>query len=431
LSILKPEYRFKTEYYLRGELRDGTLKGDLIVKGYGDPSIVSERLTMVANEIYLSGIERITGSVIIDDSYFDAQQEARGWEQEDAPDRAYAAPVSAVMVNFNTIALHIRPASALGAPAVVTVDPPTERVFIDGNIDTASSTSGIRIVGDVHKDDSGKRDGTLLTVEGAVSLREPPFRTHRRVYDPSRHFGSVLTGMLQRRGVKMRHSVIVGPVPGGSRLHYIDQSPRLKDIVDDLNHYSNNIIAETLVKTLGAAVYGAPGTFEHGLQACRDHLDKVVGLPKDAYLFANGSGLNDVNRFTARQMAQIVRTVTLDYETGTEFTTSLAVAGTQGTIGSRMRDTPVVRRLRAKTGTLTGVSALSGTVVEPSGNVVVFSILAQGLKEGTGPAHRAQLMIGSAFASGGLWRPEQEVEEGTEPAVSAVVVDRNDVAFGG
>jgi serine-type D-Ala-D-Ala carboxypeptidase/endopeptidase (penicillin-binding protein 4) len=430
LNVLKPEFRFKTEYYLRGELREGTLKGDLIVKGYGDPSIVTERLTSVANELYLSGIERITGSVIVDDSYFDEQQEARGWEQEEAPDRAYAAPVSAVMVNFNTVALHVRAGDAVGAPAVVRVDPPSERVYVEGEILTDTVTRGIRIVGESHKDDGGRKNGTMMTVEGAIALREPPFRMHRRVYDPARHFGSVLVGLLQRRGVKMRHSVNVGPVPPGARLHYIDRSAALKEIVDDLNHYSNNIMAEALIKTMGAQEFGAPGTFEHGLQVCRKYLEDNVGLQPGSYVFANGSGLNDVNRFSAKQMAQIVRVTTLDYEIGTEFTTSLAVAGTQGTIASRMKDTPVVRRLRAKTGTLSGVSALSGTVVQPSGKVIAFSIMAQGLRQGSGPAHRAQTMVGNAFATDGAWRPEVETEEAGE-AISAVTASSIDVALGG
>jgi serine-type D-Ala-D-Ala carboxypeptidase/endopeptidase (penicillin-binding protein 4) len=111
LATLKPEFRFKTEYYVQGSLKDGVLYGNLVVRGYGDPSIVSERLLKVANELYLFGIERITGSIIVDDSYFDSQEEARGWELEEAPDRAYAAPVSALSVNHNAVAVYVRPAS--------------------------------------------------------------------------------------------------------------------------------------------------------------------------------------------------------------------------------------------------------------------------------------------------------------------------------
>ena len=206
----------------------------------------------------------------------------------------------------------------------------------------------------------------------------------------------------------MKHSVVTGTVPDGARLVLVDRSPRLTEIVSDLNHYSNNIIAETLIKAMGAEVMGAPGTFENGLLVSRKFLEEKVGLEPGTYTFGNGSGLNDVNRFTARQVVKLLQYMSKDFESGTEYETSLAVAGTRGTIGFRMRDTPAERHLRAKTGTLRGVSALSGYVVEPDGDVVAFSFLSQGFKNGASPVWRVQNAIGVAFASGGAWHPEGE-----------------------
>ena len=436
LTTLKPEYRFKTEYAVNGQLKDGVLTGNLVVKGYGDPSVVNERLMKVANELYLFGVEKITGGVIVDDTYFDANEEARGWELEDAPDRAYAAPVSATSVNYNAVAVYIRPASTAGQPAIVVVDPPTERVVVKGTVMTDAVGSGVRLVSQKNDEATGKNpihDGTLLTIEGSVGLRDSPARIYRRVYDPARHFGSVLTAYLQQRGVKMRHNVVKGPMPAGSRLILVDKSPALKEIVDDLNHYSNNIIAETLIKQMGAEVSGAPGTFDNGLAVARGWLEQRVGLAPGSYIFGNGSGLNDVNRFSARQIAQLVRAVNSDYEIATEWFTSLAVAGTQGTIGSRMKDTPAKRHLRAKTGTLRGVSALSGTVARPNGDVVIFSVLTQGYKTGAGPMWRVQNAIGTALASDGLYDPDakDEVEEGEAVSSSKTADGVLEIASGG
>lgn len=426
LDKLKPEYRFKTEYYTTGALKDGTLYGNLVVKGYGDPTIVSERLAKIANELYLFGIEKMTGSIVVDDSYFDAQEEARGWELEEAPDRAYAAPVSALSVNYNAVAIYLRPGSSIGAPAIVRVDPPSERVTLSGEIVTAAVGEGIHVVSQKDEDEEAgpgmPARGTLLTIEGAMGIREPPARIYRRVYDPSRHFGSTLTWFMQQRGTKMRHSVVKGPVPAGARLILVDKSQPLKEIVDDLNHYSNNIIAETLVKAMGAEVYGAPGTFANGLKVGREFLEKRVGLAPGSYIYENGSGLNDVNRFTPRQLTSLVRTVSQDYEIATEWFTSLAVAGTQGTVGHRMKDTPALRRLRAKTGTLRGVSALSGTVVQPDGNVVAFSFLTQGYKTGAGPIWKVQNLIGAAIASDGTWKVDGEEGEEEGDVVSSADV---------
>ncbi len=413
LDALHPEFRFKTEYYVQGVLRDGTLHGNLVVKGYGDPSIVSERLMRVANELYLFGVERITGSVIVDGSYFDDNEEARGWELEESPDRAYAAPVSALEVNYNATAIYVRPGTELGAPAIVHVDPPCEEVVLKGDVITDRFGRGVRVVSQKDKSEDGK-DITALTVEGTVGMRQSPFRMYRRVYSPLKHFGSVLTYFLQQRGVHMRHSVIEGHVPDGARLILVDRSPRLTEVVANMNHYSNNIMAETLIKAMGAEVMGTPGTFENGLAVAHRFLETKVGFKPRSYTFDNGSGLNDVDRFTSREIVTLLGYMSRDFETGTEYASSLAVAGTQGTIGFRMRDTPAERRLRAKTGTLHGVSALSGYVVQPSGDVVAFSILAMGFKKGVSPIWKVQNTIGVALASDGKWHPEDEEDGGEE-----------------
>jgi len=424
LSTLKPEYRFKTEYFVQGRLKDGTLDGNLVVKGYGDPSVVSERLVRVANELYLFGIEKITGDVVVDETWFDGNEEARGWEQEDAPDRAYAAPVNALMVNYNAVAVYVRPGAAPGQPAIVRVDPPSERVTVKGEVLTEAVGRGVRLSSDKDVDAVASRDapgtGTVLTIEGSVGLRDSPERIYRRVYDPALHFGSTLTTYLQQRGVKMKHSVARGVVPAGARLVLVDKSPALKDVVSTLNHYSNNVIAEALVKAMGAEVFGAPGTFEHGLAVGRQYLEQKLGFAPGSYVYENGSGLNDVNRFTARQLAQLVCAVAADYEIATEWFTSLAVAGTAGTISHRMKDTPAMRHLRAKTGTLRGVSALSGTVVQPSGNVVAFSLLTQGYKKGATVVWKAQTQIGAALASDGTWEPDDKGADDADDAVATL-----------
>ncbi len=409
LHTLHPEYRFKTEYFVNGTLKDGTLFGNLVIKGYGDPTIVSERLARVANELYLFGVERITGGVIVDGSWFDGVDEARGWEIEEAPDRAYAAAVTALAVNFNATSIYVRPTEP-GKPAVVVIDPPSEQVVLEGAVLTEQLGSGVRFFSKGDESDDGKKI-TLITVEGSVGARQSPFRTYRRVYAPLRHFGSTLIYFLQQRGVKVQHRVMEGPVPDGARLVLVDRSPALTEIVSDLNHYSNNIIAETIIKAMGAEVHGAPGSFDNGLKVARAFLEEKVGLEPGSYTFDNGSGLNDVNRFTARQMVRLLSYMLRDVEGGIEYISSLAVAGTQGTIGFRMRDTPAERRLRAKTGTLRGVSALSGYVADPAGDLVLFSTLSQSIKDGVSGVWQAQNLIGAALASNGTWKPEPETTE--------------------
>jgi D-alanyl-D-alanine carboxypeptidase/D-alanyl-D-alanine-endopeptidase (penicillin-binding protein 4) len=164
---------------------------------------------------------------------------------------------------------------------------------------------------------------------------------------------------------------------------------------------------------------GAPGTTENGVLVAKRFLEDKVGFVPGSYVLKNGSGLNDTNRFSARQLAKLIAFDQRNFETGNELTTSLAIAGTQGTIGFRMRDTPAQRHLRAKTGTLHGVSALSGVVSDPSGDVVVFSILTQGLKNGISPAWKAQNDIGVALASGGTFHPGDDKSDSDAVSLNA------------
>ncbi|MCP4499107.1 MAG: D-alanyl-D-alanine carboxypeptidase/D-alanyl-D-alanine-endopeptidase [Deltaproteobacteria bacterium] len=399
LALLKPEFRFKTEYYIKGRIKDGVLWGNLHIKGYGDPTVVSERLMRVANELYLYGIERIRGNIVVDSSYFDANENARGWELEESPDRAYAAPVSATSLNYNAIAIHIRPGER-GQPAVVRVDPPVDGVVLEGEVRTARWGRRLRIMTKADK------EGTSVQVSGAVGYRSPPHRWYRRVYDPAQYFGATLAYFLRQRGVKVNKTIRKGLVPQGARLIHIDVSKRLTQVISDLNHYSNNFVAETLVKAIAAEATGEPGSFHVGLALMREYLEDELGFVKGSYVLGNGSGLNDVNRLTARQTTTLLRAMANDFEIGTEFATSLAVAGTQGTVRNRMKRGAARRRIRAKTGTLRGVSALSGFVVTPQNEVLCFSIYTQGYHGSVRRVWKVQNAIGEVLASDGeSWAP--------------------------
>ena len=394
LRILKPEYRYRTRYYAWGPIIDGVLKGHLVVKGFGDPTVVTERLKKVASGLANMGIKKITGQVIVDDSFFDGVREAAGWDTEEAPERAYAAPVGALSLNYNAVSLLIRP-DALGSPALMQVEPPAEYVTIEGTVNTNRWGRRLHIV------TRAGPDTTLMQVAGTIRPRSKPLRIFRRIYDPGLYFGSALTAFLQIHGVEMRHDVVRGILPAKARLLYVDRSPTLGEVINTLNKYSNNFMAETLIKTIGADQSGTPGTFQNGLEAVRYFLENEIGYEPGSYIFGNGSGLNHVNKFSAQHMVQLLSHLYKDFEIGSEFVSSLGIAGTQGTIAFRMRHTAAERRLRAKTGTLRGVSALSGYVVDPQERVIAFSILAQGFSGRTSSIWKVQNAIGEALATNG------------------------------
>jgi len=419
LDILSPQYRWKTEYYVTGTNKNGQLHGNLVVKGYGDPTVVNERLQRVADELYLAGVRRIRGRIVVDASHFDNDTDAQGWDQEDKPDRAYAAPVSGLSFNYNAIGINIRPEGE-GEPAVVELNPPVSMAHIDGEVMTGRYVRRLRVETERDK----KRGGTLVNLDGEVGVRDAPRRIYRRIWDAPRYFGAALATFLKRRGVSVSDRVVKGPVPEGARLLHVDHSPPLTEVMSVLNHYSNNFIAETVVKTIGAESTGRQGTFRDGLARVSRFLEEKVGFPKGTYVYGNGSGLNDVNRFTARHVVSL-----LDYMRGrpdlaADYQSSLAVAGKRGTIRNRMKNSAAAERLRAKTGTLTGVSALSGYVSDPQNRLLAFSILVQGYPRDVRVSRiwHIQNQIGEAIASDGESWTAPEVETPDTPPGAATPV---------
>ncbi|MBN2358173.1 MAG: D-alanyl-D-alanine carboxypeptidase/D-alanyl-D-alanine-endopeptidase [Deltaproteobacteria bacterium] len=394
LSLLGPEYRYHTLYASEGEVVGKQLRGNLYVQGRGDPTITTERLLAIVHELKLLGIEKIEGRIIVDDSYFDDQREPSGWEQEEG-DRAYLAPTGALSLNHNTVTLYVRPGPVEGAPAQVVVDPPSDYVELENRVTTTRWETQLYMRS---WERSGKNRVRLL---GRIGTDQGPRRIYRRSADPGLHFGSALAGVLNAAGIKVSSAVRRGLMPDRARSLYIDRSPRLAEIVDDLNKWSNNFIAEQLIKTLGAEVGGKPGSFAHGLAAVHGFLEAEVGFAAGSYVFENGSGLNDVNRFTPEQLTRLLAYMYRHPEAGAEYVTSLGVAGAQGTIASRLRHTAAERRLRAKTGTLTGVSALSGYVVTAAGEAIAFSIMVNGISGRIRPILEVQDMIGEALALNG------------------------------
>lgn len=417
LHLLGPEFRWETEYHATAPIVDGILNGDLIVKGSGDPTVVNERLASVADALYAKGLRKITGRIVVDDSVFDRNLEAKGWELEEAPDRAYAAPVSGLSLNFNAIGVQILPGKK-NRPAVVRVDPPVSTAHIAGGIRTGSWVRRLRVGTEKHI----SRGDTLVTVSGQVGYRDGPRKIYRRIYNPPMYFGSAFAGFLNRRGIQVRDASVAAPVPSGARLLYVDQSPRLTEVISDLNHFSNNFIAESVIKTIGSEfATSGPGTFDAGLKEVRAFLENDVGFVPRSYVFGNGSGLNDVNRFTARQLVQLLGFMHENYPLETDFKSSLAVAGTQGTIRNRMRNGPARQRLRAKTGTLRGVSALSGYVVDPENRELAFSILVQRYPSNVrvGKIWEVQNDIGEVLASAGTsWSPGASTQVAANDAVA-------------
>lgn len=362
LHILKPEYRFKTAYMTDGK--------DLVVKGYGDPSVTTERLRNVAHQLKLRGLHEVTGDLVLDDTYFDGVHYAKGQDAEKNNSKIWAAPVSALSLNRNGFEVFVRP-TEVGQPAFVSVEPSSRYFTSVGEVKTGSRGVAPRISLASHP------ESMTVQMSGMVSHRLEPRSFFKRVTNPKAYFGESFRVILENEGIRVKGAVRSGVASASARSLYLDVSPRLYDVVSETNKISSNFMAEMLVKAIGATV-STPASFEDGLKEIRRFLEEKVGLKRGEYVLGNGSGLNQVNRFSASQLVKVLEFAQKDFEIASEFMSSLSVAGTQGTLTRRMKDPLMQRHLRGKTGTLRGVSALSGYLSGEGDDILTFAILFDG-----------------------------------------------------
>jgi D-alanyl-D-alanine carboxypeptidase/D-alanyl-D-alanine-endopeptidase (penicillin-binding protein 4) len=394
LWYLGPSYRFRTEARRDPKMSDGVVDGNLYIKGFGDPTLTTEEVFGLVNELALAGITKVKGDLIVDDSFFDAVSEGPGWEQEHS-DQAYAAPIGALAVDFGTFNIRVMPGAKVGAPAIVRVWPAIDNIEVAPTAETVGDGARPRIwIGT-----SKNGDKVRVAVRGTISAGDGDgVSVRRRVINPALFAGETIKLMLGMRGVEVKGKVKAGKMPRAGVVHVTTHfSKPLGEISSTLNKFSNNFMAEQILKTLAAELTEGPGSWDGGVEVMKKFLLEI-GIQDGTFVLANGSGLNDVNRMTPAQLTRVLAAMHARFEVQPEFAASLAVAGASGTIGGRFDDSPAFARLRAKTGTLNGVSALSGYVVTKDEKVLAFSIVMNDYRGRARPMWRIQERIGNALA---------------------------------
>jgi D-alanyl-D-alanine carboxypeptidase/D-alanyl-D-alanine-endopeptidase (penicillin-binding protein 4) len=376
LSRLGPEYRWRTLVYGPAQVgarfltNNGELPGDLYLRGSGDPTLTTEALGDLAAAIAAQGLKRVRGGLVVDATFFDSGTVGPAYEQR-SDSAAYRSPSSAASLNGNAVVVTVIPAARAGAPARITLEPVSPYFTVAGRIVTAGMNGPA--VPLVETDQQGEQ--TRVIVSGRVRLGSEPRVFLRRVVHPELFLGHTFTQVLRRRGITLDKPLRLGAVPNdGYRILAAHDSPSLAVVMHELNKRSSNFAAEQVLRTLGAEVVARPGTWQNGLEAIALYLQSL-GIPRNSYKMSNGAGLYDSNRFTAEQLITVVRTTLRDFRISSEYMSSLAVAGIDGTLGQRLGGTVAHRFVRGKTGTLANVSALSGVVGAPGQKPLLFSIV--------------------------------------------------------
>jgi len=419
LVKLGPEYRFETEFFADQDYSAQQGKAKVLyVRGKGDPSITTERLYNLVSELWHAGLREVNGDLVIDESWFDAERTPPGFDQEDS-DRAYMAPTGAVSLNWNAVGVYLRTGEG-GKKPEVEVEPSSDYFEVENQLSVGPGrryrrfTVASEVAGDKQKDKQ------KILVKGTLPAESSTVTVWKKIDNPPMYFGQTFKQMLLDRGIKVKGRVKVGLVPQGqTRMVYVAQSETFDVILKRMNKISSNFIAETLLKTVGAEIKGAPGSFSKGVDVAEDFLEKEVGIPRGTYVMKNGSGLNDVNRFSAAQISKLLRYMYDRFPLQPEYLSSMGIAGKDGTLRYRFEGSDAVGRLRAKTGTLESVSALSGYVQSVGGEKFIFSTMVNDFSGRAAPVVQCIDALGVAVAaSGSAQGPGPAVAALTPPSVS-------------
>lgn len=360
LETLGPAFTIPTT--LHG-VRDGdAVAGDVVLRGRGDPTLTSEDLWELARETRAIGITRVRGGIRIDDSYFDDERLPYAYDSQPNEDAAFRAPVGATSIDANAVEVWIGPGADAGDPARFFAYPED---FLETKLEArtvAGSGNALRMFAA-----PGPGDVTQVRIWGSIGVAAPWAAYARRIDDPVRFAGLALREALRAAGIAVEGSGISkGPVPEGATELARHESDPLHAWLWQLGKESSNFHAEQLLKILGAERKGPPGTAERGAEVVRETLE-AWNVPTEGLVLRNGSGLFTADEVAPRTLTALLRAVYLDAEIRPEFLAALAVAGRDGTLRSRLAG-PVVRgRVRAKTGTLAAVWALSGYALSPDG----------------------------------------------------------------
>ncbi len=369
LHYLSPEYRFKTEFLYRGERKENILQGDLIIRGGGDPRLTTEQLWHIATKIKDSGINEITGNLVVDTHFFDDYDRAPAWGAKRSQ-RAYDAKLGALSLNFNTIAVHIRPGARLGSSLNVWLDPPAPYIQLH-NTGKTSKRGGKNSVSVSRREKAG---GKLeIRVRGQRRINAQERVVLLNINNPTRYASETFRMLLLKAGVKINGETLFSNSSISAKKLYKLFSDTLSLTLKDLNTYSNNMTAEQIVKTIAAVRSGTPGSHAEGLRLIRDFLDES-GVNLQGVKLVDGSGLSRKNRMTTRAMTDLLTRMFSRFDIGPDFLSSLRVMGAYGVHSRRFAKSAARGKVRAKTGTLSGLSTLAGYVESKSGTVFGYAL---------------------------------------------------------
>lgn len=377
LVSLGRDFRFQTRFLSTGEIREGTLKGDLIIEGRGDPSISDrdhssnlEIFELWCDSLKSRGIRAIEGNLVLDERYFDDQRVPAGWTWRDLS-YWYATSTGALSYSDNCVALFFSPGPKVGAPAKIKIDPQTDYLTVINQTKTGPRRTRRSI-------DYTRKPGTnVVTFFGQMGTRDTAeYKDYVSVEEPGKYLATVFRQVLSSRRISVRGTIASAADDSAAVARaiplFVWNSAPLAEILKVVNKNSQNFYAEQILKTVGREKRGE-GSFAAGLAAESTFL-LAVGIDSTQFDLSDGSGLSSDNLVTADALVRLL-VFMAHHPNRNEFYESMAIPGIDKTVKLRLNDVPQADQMRVKTGFIRHVSALSGYLAALNGKGYAFSLL--------------------------------------------------------
>jgi D-alanyl-D-alanine carboxypeptidase/D-alanyl-D-alanine-endopeptidase (penicillin-binding protein 4) len=367
LEQLGPNYSWNTEVHALGPVHDGTLTGDLLIKGGGDPYLLEDQLRQMLKAVQRAGIKRITGDLVLDTTYFDSGvSEAAPIDNQE--DRAYNVLPNALMSNFQAVTFYFRPAED-GKHVVITADPELANLHITNNLRLGAGACDGYQRGITFNENNAQPDAVQFDGTFPASCEE--YSLVRAVMTPEQFFYGLFTMLWQQLGGEFNGALKLAQAPMDAKPLVSWNSPPLSEVIRSINKFSNNLMTRQTLLTLGAEVADMPATVEQGGQVVAEYL-AMLGLDSTGLVIANGAGLSRDTRISPALMAKVLQHGHASPYMA-EFIASLPINGVDGTMRNRLRSGGMRGNMHVKTGTLEGVSAVAGYVTAKSGKQYVVA----------------------------------------------------------
>jgi len=382
LDLLGPAYRWHTEVWATGPVRNGRLEGDLVLRGGGDPSLTTERFWTLLRTIRAHGIVEIAGDLVIDDTLFAPNTERLG-ALDRQPYRAYNVLPNAMLVNYNVVEFSVR---RRGRDVIVHADPPLQGFKVENYIESrpgrcAGFQRGVAF--DLPRGFEGRR----AVLSGSFPTDCTDFTLWRSVLEAPQYTDALFRSLWLNLGGQIGGGLKVAPVPEGAERILSFPSRPLGEQLREINKWSNNVMTRHLFLTLGVEQLGPPGTPDKSREAVQTWLQER-GLAVPGLYIDNGSGLSRRTRITAAGLGRILLHAWRNPYMP-DLVASMPIAAVDGTLRSRLRG-DTAGRMHLKTGRLDEVSAIAGIVTSKSGRRHVVVVILNEPDAHRGPGEAVQ-----------------------------------------